>query len=79
MGFYQDRILPRLIDLAMRNGRLAPYRQWAISLAEGRVLEIGGSPSIGRCQCRYRGVHVDAMLGPRRRARPRGSAARPQA
>ena len=45
MGFYQDRILPRLIDLAMRNGRLAPYRQWAISLAEGRVLEIGGSPS----------------------------------
>ena len=33
--------LPRLIDLAMRNGRLAPYRQRVISPAEGRVLEIG--------------------------------------
>jgi ubiquinone/menaquinone biosynthesis C-methylase UbiE len=46
MGFYQDRILPRLIDLAMRNGRLAPYRQWAISLAEGRVLEIGAGSGL---------------------------------
>jgi ubiquinone/menaquinone biosynthesis C-methylase UbiE len=41
MGLYQDRILPHLIDLVMRNGRLAPYRQRAIALAEGRVLEIG--------------------------------------
>ncbi len=41
MGFYDQHILPRLIDVAMRNGRLAPYRERVIARAEGRVLEIG--------------------------------------
>jgi ubiquinone/menaquinone biosynthesis C-methylase UbiE len=41
MGFYSDVILPRLCDLAMRNGRLLPYRERVIGAAEGRVLEIG--------------------------------------
>jgi ubiquinone/menaquinone biosynthesis C-methylase UbiE len=41
MGFYQDHILPHLVDLAMRNRELAPFRQRAISGAHGRVLEIG--------------------------------------
>lgn len=41
MGIYQDRFLPRLIDLAMRNSRLAPYRQRTLSQALGRILEIG--------------------------------------
>jgi ubiquinone/menaquinone biosynthesis C-methylase UbiE len=41
MGLYDRYILPHLIDLAMRNGQLAPYRQRVISLASGRVLEIG--------------------------------------
>ena len=41
MGFYNDVLLPKLCHLAMRNRRLIPYRQRAISLAEGRVLEIG--------------------------------------
>ena len=41
MGFYQDRILPHLINLAMRNRDLVPYRERALSAAEGRVLEIG--------------------------------------
>lgn len=41
MGLYQNRMLPRLIDLAMRHARHEPYRQRAISQAEGRVLEIG--------------------------------------
>jgi ubiquinone/menaquinone biosynthesis C-methylase UbiE len=41
MGFYQRHILPQLLNLAMRNGRLAPYRQRIIPLASGRVLEIG--------------------------------------
>lgn len=41
MGFYNDIILPRLCDLAMRNKRLLPYRQRVIGAAEGRVLEIG--------------------------------------
>jgi len=41
MGFYEDRILPFLIHLAMRQRRLAAYRSRVIPAAEGRVLEIG--------------------------------------
>lgn len=41
MGFYDQHILPRLIDVAMRNGRLVPYRERLIAQAAGRVLEIG--------------------------------------
>jgi hypothetical protein len=35
MTLYQDLILPRLIDLVVRNSRLAPYRQRTMSMAEG--------------------------------------------
>jgi ubiquinone/menaquinone biosynthesis C-methylase UbiE len=41
MGFYNDYILPRLINLAMRNKELRPFRERVIGAAEGRVLEIG--------------------------------------
>jgi ubiquinone/menaquinone biosynthesis C-methylase UbiE len=41
MGFYNDVILPRLIDLAMRNKQLRPFRERVVGAAEGRVLEIG--------------------------------------
>lgn len=41
MGFYQNRILPLLIDLAMRQRNLAAYRNRVVPAAEGRVLEIG--------------------------------------
>jgi ubiquinone/menaquinone biosynthesis C-methylase UbiE len=41
MGFYQDRIIPHIINLSMRNRELTPYRQRVIGAAEGRVLEIG--------------------------------------
>jgi len=41
MGFYQNWILPPIIDLAMRNKHLVPYRQRIAGAAEGRVLEIG--------------------------------------
>ena len=41
MGFYQDRIVPHLVNLAMRNRQLAPYRERILSQADGRVLEIG--------------------------------------
>ena len=41
MGFYDERILPHLIDLSMRNRELRPYRERVISQAAGRVLEIG--------------------------------------
>lgn len=41
MGFYDERILPHLVNLTMRNRHLMPYRERVISAAEGRVLEIG--------------------------------------
>ena len=41
MGFYNKIVLPRLLDLAMRNSRLADYRQETIRAARGVVLEIG--------------------------------------
>ena len=41
MGLYHEHIMPHLVNLAMRNRQLAPYRERTIRLAEGRVLEIG--------------------------------------
>ena len=41
MGFYQNQIVPLLIDLAMRQRNLAAYRNRVVSAAEGHVLEIG--------------------------------------
>ena len=41
MSFYADRIVPRLIDLSMRNRLLRPYRQRVIGGAKARVLKIG--------------------------------------
>lgn len=41
MGFYQDQILPLVIDLAMRQRNLAAYRNRVVPAAEGCVLEIG--------------------------------------
>src|SRR5260370_8079429 len=41
MGVYKKLIVPRLIDLAMRNSRLAGYRQRTVGAARGLVLEIG--------------------------------------
>ena len=41
MGFYQDQIVPLLINASMRQKNLAAYRNRVVSAAEGRVLEIG--------------------------------------
>jgi len=41
VSFYRDRILPLLIDIAMRRRDLAAYRCRVVAAAEGRVLEIG--------------------------------------
>lgn len=41
MSFYSERILPHLLNLAMRHGDLLAYRQRVVPAARGRVLEIG--------------------------------------
>ena len=41
MSFYTDRLLPHLINLAMRQKNLAAYRSRLVPGAEGRVLEVG--------------------------------------
>jgi ubiquinone/menaquinone biosynthesis C-methylase UbiE len=41
MGFYGDRIVPHLVNWAMRNRQLQPYRERVTAAAEGRVLEVG--------------------------------------
>ena len=46
MGIYNDIILPRLCDLAMRNRELVPFRRRVIGAAEGRVLEIGAGSGL---------------------------------
>lgn len=41
MSLYQDRFIPHLINLSMRNRELTPYRARVVQAAQGRVLEIG--------------------------------------
>jgi hypothetical protein len=41
MGFYNDVVLPRLIDQAMRKEDLVGYRRRIVGAAQGRVLAIG--------------------------------------
>jgi ubiquinone/menaquinone biosynthesis C-methylase UbiE len=41
MSFYNDRIVPHLVNWAMRDRHFQPYRARVASAAEGRVLEIG--------------------------------------
>ena len=41
MGFYQDQIVPLLINWSMRQRNLTAYRSRIIPAPEGRVLEIG--------------------------------------
>jgi ubiquinone/menaquinone biosynthesis C-methylase UbiE len=41
MGFYERWIVPRLLDLAMRNRVLDHYRHQTIASARGLVLEVG--------------------------------------
>ena len=41
MGFWNDTVLPRIVDRGMRNDFMAEHRSRAAPLASGRVLEIG--------------------------------------
>lgn len=67
MNPYNDIILPRLCHLAMRNRRLVPYRKRVLSMAQGRVLEIGiGSglnlPFYGPHVCDIHGLEPSPQL-----------------
>jgi ubiquinone/menaquinone biosynthesis C-methylase UbiE len=41
MSFYQERILPHLIQMSMKQEHFEPHRRRAVSAARGRILEIG--------------------------------------
>ena len=41
MGFYEDRILPHLVHLSMRQDTFLAYRRRLVPAAQRRVLEIG--------------------------------------
>lgn len=41
MGWWEDRVVPRLTDRAMNMGALRPLRQQTVAGLHGRVLEIG--------------------------------------
>jgi ubiquinone/menaquinone biosynthesis C-methylase UbiE len=60
MSFYNGHILPHVINLAMRNRELRPYRERVLSQARGRVLEIGVGSGLN---LPFYGSRVDEILG----------------
>ena len=60
MSFYNEHILPHVINLSMRNRELQPYRERVLSHAEGRVLEIGVGSGLN---LPLYGTRVDKVLG----------------
>ena len=62
MGFYERWIVPCLLDLAMRNRVLDPYRQRTIETAQGLVLEVGVGSGLKLDRCDEKGQRVTANL-----------------
>ena len=59
-AFYEQRILPLLVDRAMRQRPLEPFRREVVSPARGRVLEVGVGSGLN---LPLYGHAVDALLG----------------
>lgn len=74
MGFWQERVVPVLIDRVMASGRLVPLRRRLVAPARGDVLEIGigggaNLPFYGRGVRRLVGVDPSPRLLARARER----------
>ena len=46
MGFYENRVLPKLIELGCTTEPILKQREKVVPFAEGRVLEVGMGPAI---------------------------------
>jgi SAM-dependent methyltransferase len=60
VGVYERWILPRLLDLSMRNRLLDHYRQRTIETARGLVLEVGVGSGLN---LRFYSRAVDRVCG----------------
>ncbi len=60
MSFYQEHVLPYLLNLAMRNRELAAYRRRVVPAAAGRVLEIGLGSGLN---LPFYGARVERIIG----------------
>ena len=46
MGFYENWILPPILDLVMQQKQLVSYRRTVVGAARGKVLEIGAGSGL---------------------------------